>query len=113
MIEVPQVKAQDLLVSTRTDSSVFDRLMANDVLLFGFDCTSEESCNTAYSLLVALSDELRNKMPVAFVSLKTNLGASSSIRKKVRVPMTSMLFRQACVPLEAALPPCSAAISVV
>jgi hypothetical protein len=84
MVEVPQVAAQDLLVSTRTDPASLERLLGNNVLLFGLDCTSEDSCSTAYSLLVALSDETHNRMPVAFVPLKTDLGTSSTIRKKVR-----------------------------
>lgn len=86
MVEVPQGAAQDLLVATRKDPAALERLFANDVLLFGFDCTSEDSCDFAYSLLVALSDETRNSMPVALVSLKSDLGMSSTIREKVSLP---------------------------
>ena len=93
MVEVPQAAAEALVMDAKREPSRLGHLLANDALLFGFDCTEAASFDVARTLLLELSDATGNEMPAAFVSCKPGLGMSSAIKDRVR----SCSARRQCV----------------
>jgi hypothetical protein len=82
--EVPQPVAEKLVLNATRGQESRKRLLAHDLLLFGFDGTSEASYELAHTLLVEISDATGNEVPAALVGLKEGLGISNAILARVR-----------------------------
>jgi hypothetical protein len=82
--EISQTVSERLVMNAARDVASRERLLANDVLLYGFDCTAEASYELAHTLLIELSDAIGNETPSALVGLKESLGMSNAIRARVR-----------------------------